>query len=593
MRTIALLLFLSLGLGAQTVSLEGQWKWIQGDDARFASPGWDDSSWATTHLPRRDQVPTGVVWFRKQAVAPVNSGSLALAVGSYNFCGEAYVNGVLVGRIPCQPGEDPPFFVPLVHAIPKGLLKPGEPFVVALRGEHRFALWGNASFLLDEGPYLIADRPLAEEFARAALGRLQRDAAPFIVFSWTAFAISGLLLVLWATNPSRRELLWFGLFQACICVFSASQLWFVYEAEIPRVLFTWSVPVAFLFVTAASYLVFFDHDMPWHWWLGAGLLTFGSRLVLPGFAYQVPGLSLILVWAVGRLKAPRLPDRLFAVPVLVYAIAGMNSSISRTLPGVWPIPGVFWVGPFMIVTISAVNAVISSAMLVLLILRLGEDRREKQRLAGEMAAAAEMQSLLFPAETIEGVEMVYLPATEVGGDFFQVVDRQDGSRVVVVGDVSGKGLRAAMLVSVAVGILRNETSSSPARILAVLNEGLLGRSGGGFVTCCCARFSADGSVTIANAGHPSPYCDGREVEVDAGLPLGIVAGVEYEERAVQGVRFTFVSDGVVEAENSKRELFGFERTREVSGQSAQEIADAAKAWGQTDDITVVTVGRRA
>ncbi len=189
--------------------------------------------------------------------------------------------------------------------------------------------------------------------------------------------------------------------------------------------------------------------------------------------------------------------------------------------------------------------------------------------------------------------MVYLPATEVGGDFFQVVDRDDSTRIVVVGDVSGKGLRAAMLVSVAVGILRNEKSSSPARILSVLNEGLIGRSGGGFVTCCCARFEAGGKVTIANAGHPSPYCDGREIEIEAGLPLGVVAGIEYEETVVDGGRFTFISDGVVEAENAQRELFGFERTKEISRQTAKEIADAAKAWGQTDDITVVTVRRVA
>ena len=166
----------------------------------------------------------------------------------------------------------------------------------------------------------------------------------------------------------------------------------------------------------------------------------------------------------------------------------MNSAISRTLPGLWPIPGAFSVGSFLIVTISAVMGVLSSVMLVLLILRLGEDRREKQRLAGEMAAAAEMQSLMLPSAAIEGVEMVYLPPTEVGGDFFQLIDRDAGTRIVVVGDVSGKGLRAAMLVSLAIGILRNERTSSPARILSVLNEGLMGRSGDGFVTCCCARF---------------------------------------------------------------------------------------------------------
>jgi sigma-B regulation protein RsbU (phosphoserine phosphatase) len=162
-----------------------------------------------------------------------------------------------------------------------------------------------------------------------------------------------------------------------------------------------------------------------------------------------------------------------------------------------------------------------------------------------------------------------------------------------VGDVSGKGLKAAMLVSVAVGILRNEKSSSPAAILSALNNGLAEHTGGGFVTCCCARIDRDGTVTIANAGHPSPYRDGREVAVAAGLPLGVIEGVAYEESAVPGERFTFVSDGVVEAENPQRELFGFERTREISTQSAREIAEAAKAWGQNDDITVVTVRRRA
>ena len=97
--------------------------------------------------------------------------------------------------------------------------------------------------------------------------------------------------------------------------------------------------------------------------------------------------------------------------------------------------------------------------------------------------------------------------------------------------------------------------------LAALNEGVVGHTGGGFVTCCCARFAPDGDTTLANAGHLSPYCDGQEVELEAGLPLGIAAGVSYAETVVRGNRFTFVSDGVVEAENGKRELFGFDRTR--------------------------------
>ena len=221
---------------------------------------------------------------------------------------------------------------------------------------------------------------------------------------------------------------------------------------------------------------------------------------------------------------------------------------------------------------------------------------ERQRMSGELASAAEVQSLLLTSLPAAGdlfrIEPVYLPASEVGGDFYQILERADGARVVLVGDVSGKGLKAAMLVSVCVGILRREESSSPGEILTALNRGLAGRTGGGFVTCCCARFDADGNVTIANAGHPSPYCDGREVAVEGGLPLGIVPGVEYAEFVTRGEQFTFVSDGVVEAANAAGELFGFDRTREMSGKSAAEIATAAKAWGQNDDITVVTVGRK-
>ena len=108
--------------------------------------------------------------------------------------------------------------------------------------------------------------------------------------------------------------------------------------------------------------------------------------------------------------------------------------------------------------------------------------------------------------------------------------------------------------------------------------------------------SAGGRVVLANAGNPAPYAAGVEVALDSGLPLGLDRDAEYPEHGLvlqPGERLTFVSDGVVEAENSRRELFGFDRTREISTRSAREIAEAAKAWDQNDDITVVTVRRNA
>jgi serine phosphatase RsbU (regulator of sigma subunit) len=104
---------------------------------------------------------------------------------------------------------------------------------------------------------------------------------------------------------------------------------------------------------------------------------------------------------------------------------------------------------------------------------------------------------------------------------------------------------------------------------------------------------SDGAVTLANAGSPAPYLDGREVETEASLPLGIAAETAYPEAIVHGGNFTFVSDGVIEAARANGELFGFERTRQMSGKPAGTIAEAAEAWGQNDDITVVKVRRAA
>jgi sigma-B regulation protein RsbU (phosphoserine phosphatase) len=116
----------------------------------------------------------------------------------------------------------------------------------------------------------------------------------------------------------------------------------------------------------------------------------------------------------------------------------------------------------------------------------------------------------------------------------------------------------------------------------------------GFVTCAATLIRADGAMTLANAGHLSPYRNGEELAVNSGLPLGIVAEGGYEETNYQlalGDRLTFVSDGVVEATSEKRELFGFERTQAISNQPADKIAEAARQFGQEDDISVVTVMR--
>ena len=246
-----------------------------------------------------------------------------------------------------------------------------------------------------------------------------------------------------------------------------------------------------------------------------------------------------------------------------------------------------------IVQLCAVGAIIA------LILR---DQRQiaiqRASLAAEMQAGREVQRHLVPLSmpSVPGFrcQAAYLPATEVGGDFYQVFPRTDGSVLVVVGDVSGKGLKAAMTGTLVLGALQalSQETLPPAQVLSRLNAQLVASSDGGFVTCLCARLASDGVLTLANAGHLAPYRKGEEAKVDSNLPLGITADTVYTESTLQlepGDTLTLISDGVVEAQGPNGELFGFDRTRSISTQSAEAIARAAQDYGQQDDITVLTL----
>jgi serine phosphatase RsbU (regulator of sigma subunit) len=219
-----------------------------------------------------------------------------------------------------------------------------------------------------------------------------------------------------------------------------------------------------------------------------------------------------------------------------------------------------------------------------MLLRSTTVSRRQAQLEGELAAAQQVQQVLLPEEIepVPGfaVETVYQPAQQVGGDFFQILPAGEGGLLVVVGDVAGKGLPAAMLVSVLVGAIRAtaDHTNNPEELLASLNDRLVGRGGSGFSTALAAHILSNGTVRIANAGHLSPYLDGREVVLPGALP---------------GSRLTFYSDGVIEAQNPRGELFGFDRAKDISTQPAATIAETAMQFGQEDDITVVTITRAA
>jgi GAF domain-containing protein len=232
----------------------------------------------------------------------------------------------------------------------------------------------------------------------------------------------------------------------------------------------------------------------------------------------------------------------------------------------------------------------------LLAAEMVSNARERAAIAAELHAASTVQQLLLQSASRPTpgflVDSVYLPASEVGGDFFYVAPAPDGSITAIAGDVSGKGITAAMRVAMILGALRRETSHDPAQILHALNETLLTHSQLGFTTAVCVRISIDGHFTLANAGHVNPYQSGIEIETPPALPLGLMPDQHFElitGHLAPGQTLVLLSDGVPEARSTSGELYGFHRLPQLTLQSAKQIAAAAQQFGQEDDITVLSL----
>jgi serine phosphatase RsbU (regulator of sigma subunit) len=243
-------------------------------------------------------------------------------------------------------------------------------------------------------------------------------------------------------------------------------------------------------------------------------------------------------------------------------------------------------------------------VLGLAIRRFLQSKARQREMTADLEQAQEVQHLLVPDDLPQmpgyRVEGTNLPASQVGGDFYQVIPSANGGLIVLLGDVSGKGLRAAMVVSLAVGALRAivKETSKPAEILTRLNRELAGNLRSGFVTCVCTHLQSSGMMTIANAGHLAPWVNSEEIATPGMLPLGVMAaGVEYTEETFQlkiGDRVTLLSDGVVESRCERDgALFGFDRLQLLLAEnpSADSIAREAQRFGQEDDISVVSIRR--
>jgi serine phosphatase RsbU (regulator of sigma subunit)/anti-sigma regulatory factor (Ser/Thr protein kinase) len=247
------------------------------------------------------------------------------------------------------------------------------------------------------------------------------------------------------------------------------------------------------------------------------------------------------------------------------------------------------------------------------------ETRERERNEQELRVARLIQQTLLPKElpALSGWDFAayYQPARAVGGDFYDFIPLQDGRLGLVIGDVTDKGVPAALVMATTRAILRSVATElgKPGEVLEKANEMLYPdiptRM---FVTCLYAVLDpVSGRLNYANAGHDLPYRRRGDTvsELRAiGMPLGLMPGMKYEEKEtllLPGESVLFYSDGIVEAHNAQREMFSFPHLREVLGQSTDSgsklidhlLAELARFtgdnWEQEDDVTLVTLRRAA
>jgi hypothetical protein len=258
---------------------------------------------------------------------------------------------------------------------------------------------------------------------------------------------------------------------------------------------------------------------------------------------------------------------------------------------------------------TAAQLLLVLALFFLLLRRMFVSLRLQREQALDIKQAAEVQQVILPeSRTVYPgllIETEYRAARQIGGDFFQIIphaaDGSDkaGSTLVVAGDVTGKGLQAGMTVALLIGAIRStaELNSDPLVVLEALNRRLIGRDSSQ-ATCLALSISADGSCTLANAGHLPPYLNGKPLDMEGALPLGMIDGAEFSVMhfsLANDDKLVMVSDGILEATDANGKLFGFDRVAELLSNSTpvKALADAAQAFGQEDDISLVAVTRTA
>ena len=574
-------------------------------------------------------------WFRMHIDLPANHGpvalmievpvsrSTALSIGEGGTYTEVYANGNQI-RPEGPNGSDPGHYQQISRVYNLNIAPEQTSLLLAVRIPYS-SFGYNAYTNFFESRSLLLGKP--EDLERSLTtwndGTIF-ERIPRLVYSVTLVILAIFLFALYFAQRGHNEYLWLALHE----LLQAPMGFVEFAGSTARLDNLWYAALYLQLMVVSAYLFyeflvsFLDIKRRWYTqtlrYSAPVLAGVGPTLLLVGHSTAI-GIALVLVFTIGSLWILGYLIFVFAtliaatfrrnfeaglllIPLVLSIVGNLEPTVTSGLSEFANLPTraplTFLLGPIPIHMAAIADYTGVLAIVIIIFMRFLRIQQSQQHASSEMAAARSVQELMLPLEKVATpgfeVNSVYCPAAEVGGDFFHVQTTEQGGVLVVIGDVAGKGLKAAMTVSMIMGALRRTTDLSPARILNALNRVL--SESNTLTTCQAVWFGADGAVVLANAGHLPPFLNTQEITLPGALPLGVVPEVSYEEMRLflhPGDRLLMLSDGVVEARRPTGELFGFDRVHNLSSQTAFYIADAAKEFGQNDDITVLTVRRLA
>jgi len=630
------------GLGKATAKLDGAWQFHIGDNSAWSAPTLDDSSWESIQADKPWGMQkhfnyTGYAWYRRHVnLDPATDPSLDLSlfITHIDDVYELYWNGEKIGGLGKMPPRPFWFWNPRPQTYSLGKAKSG---ILAIR------VWKGVPFSFDSGiqgglvapPVIGSSSAIASYDAERNYVHLQsrlysRGLA-------ILYAIVGTLSFLaWFSNRKRMLLLWMALFAYspfALQIFSGFDIPFHYLPSLAMQQPFFALQDISLWFLLLYLLDLNDNKRLFRWTSILAIISFTSQ--------GLDGL-ITLVDPSGPLGTLcQLADGIFTViftscevfPLILIPFAfKKRHSIATWLVAFFA----FFTEMISVVRIASEQGsrfthwtlsekiaaplftidhnafglyIISYTLLFFSIIyavyRYSVDESNRHgAIEQEFKSAQELQRVLIPEELppVPGFAITssYRPAAQVGGDFFQLISKAEGSSLFILGDVSGKGLKAAMTVSLLVGTVRTlaEIYDDPAEILSGLNRRMYRRMQNGFVTCLILRLDPDGVCTFANAGHLPPYLNQNELHLPPELPLGLVPSASYDKVTIQlevGDRLTLYTDGLLEARAPSGEIFSFNRLQELiaTKPDAKQASEAAVTFGQEDDITVLTITRLA